>query len=216
MDFLSVLLQQRTRSIGIIIPDVVITEKHTDALEITEHPVEQPTNAGASGEGAGYISEHAFRRPSEVVMETGFSGGGSLLDFASNLTATSLLGLSPKELYQELLNLQRDRIPFDVTTGKRIYNNMLIKTLEVTTDKSSENVLLATLTLREVIITSTQSIRVASKNNMTEGVGTSAVQNTGTKTTVPPNNSILESLPQIAQKGVTTVDGYLSNLFLGR
>ncbi|MCV5525865.1 hypothetical protein OFN18_27715, partial [Escherichia coli] len=104
-----------TRSIGIIIPDVVITEKHTDALEITEHPVEQPTNAGASGEGAGYISEHAFRRPSEVVMETGFSGGGSLLDFASNLTATSLLGLSPKELYQELLNLQRDRIPFDVT-----------------------------------------------------------------------------------------------------
>lgn len=32
MDFLSVLLQQRTRSIGIIIPDVVITEKHTDAL----------------------------------------------------------------------------------------------------------------------------------------------------------------------------------------
>ena len=79
-------------------------------------------------------------------METGFSGGGSLLDFASNLTATSLLGLSPKELYhQELLNLQRNRIPFDVTTGKRIYNNMLIKTLEVTTDKSSENVLLATL-----------------------------------------------------------------------
>ncbi|END2859891.1 hypothetical protein AB6K61_002582 [Escherichia coli] len=216
MDFLSVLLQQRTRSIGIIIPDVVITEKHTDALEITEHPVEQPTNAGASGEGAGYISEHAFRRPSEVVMETGFSGGGSLLDFASNLTATSLLGLSPKELYQELLNLQRNRIPFDVTTGKRIYNNMLIKTLEVTTDKSSENVLLATLTLREVIITSTQSVRVAQKNNMTEGVGTSAVQNTGTKTTVPPNNSILKWLPQMAQEGISTVDGYLSNLFLKR
>ncbi|ECZ1173456.1 hypothetical protein F7S65_07860 [Salmonella enterica] len=173
MDFLSVLLQQRTRSIGIIIPDVVITEKHTDALEITEHPVEQPTNAGASGEGAGYISEHAFRRPSEVVMETGFSGGGSLLDFADTSAIGLSLGLSPKELYQELL-------------------------------------------LREVIITSTQSIRVASKNNMTEGVGTSAVQNTGTKTTVPPNNSILKSLPQMAQKGVTTVDGYLSNLFLGR
>lgn len=148
MDFLSVLLQQRTRSIGIIIPDVVITEKHTDTLEITEHPVEQPTNAGASGEGAGYISEHAFRRPSEVVMETGFSGGGSLLDFADTSAIGLSLGLSPKELYQELLNQQRDRIPFDVTTGKRIYNNMLIKTLEVTTDKSSENVLLATLTLR--------------------------------------------------------------------
>lgn len=215
MDFLSVLLQHRTRSIGIIIPDVVITEKHSDALEITEHPVEQPTNAGASGEGAGYISEHAFRRPSEVVMETGFSGGGSLLDFADTSAIGLSLGLSPKEVYQELLNLQRDRIPFDVTTGKRIYNNMLIKTLEVTTDKNSENVLLATLTLREVIITSTQTVNVASKNNMAEGVGTSAVQNTGTKTTVPPNDSILKSLPQMAQKGITSVDGYLRDLFLG-
>lgn len=215
MDFLSVLLQQRTRSIGIIIPDVVISEKHSDALEITEHPIEQPTNSGASGEGAGYISEHAFRRPSEVVMETGFSGGGSLLDLADTSAIGLSLGLSPKELYQELLNLQRDRIPFDVTTGKRTYNNMLIKTLEVTTDKSSENVLLATLTLREVIITSTQTISVASKSNMTEGVGTSAVQNTGTKTTVPPNNSILKSLPQMAQKGITTVEGFLSNIFTG-
>ena len=51
---------------------------------------------------------------------------------------------------------------------------------------------------------------------MTEGVGTSAVQNTGTKTTVLPNNSILKSLPQMAQEGISTVDGYLSNLFLGR
>ena len=206
MDILSTLFQQQSRKIGMIVPSVVVSEKHTDTLEITEHPVE----VGAA------IADHAYKKPSEVVMEVGFAGGGSLLDFASNLTATSLLGLSPKELYQELLNLQRNRIPFDVTTGKRIYNNMLIKTLEVTTDKSSENVLLATLTLREVIITSTQSVRVAPKNNMTEGVGTSAVQNTGTKTTVPPNNSILKSLPQMAQEGISTVDGYLSNLFLGR
>lgn len=215
MDMLSVLLQQRTRSIGIMIPDVVVTEKHSDALEITEHPVEQPTNAGASGEGAGYISEHAFRRPSEVVMETGFSGGGSLLDFADTSAIGLSLGMNPNEVYQELLKLQRDRIPFDVVTGKRIYNNMLIKTLEVTTDKSSENVLLATLTLREVIITSTQTINVASKSNMTEGVGTSAVQNTGTKTPVAQNNSTLKSLPQFAQKGITSVENFLSHLFLG-
>ena len=194
MDFLSVLLQQRTRSIGIIIPDVVITEKHTDALEITEHPVEQPTNAGASGEGAGYISEHAFRRPSEVVMETGFSGGGSLLDFASNLTATSLLGLSPQQTYQELLDLQESRIPFDVVTGKRLYSNMLIRALEVTTDKTTENVLSAVLTLREVLISRTQQITVADKTNMKEGASTSAVQNSGNKTTKPPDTSLLKSI----------------------
>jgi hypothetical protein len=57
-----------------MIPDVVVSEKHSDTLEITEHPVE----TGAA------ISDHAYKRPSEVVMEVGFAGGGALLDFASS------------------------------------------------------------------------------------------------------------------------------------
>ncbi|STL39876.1 bacteriophage protein [Escherichia coli] len=102
-------------------------------------------------------------------MEVGFAGGGALLDFASNLTATSLLGLSPQQTYQELLDLQESRIPFDVVTGKRLYSNMLIRALEVTTDKTTENVLSAVLTLREVIISRTQQITVA--ENQHEGRG---------------------------------------------
>ena len=69
MDILSTLFQQQSRRIGLIVPSVVISEKHDDSLEITEHPVE----VGAA------ISDHAFRRPSEVVMQVGFAGGGSLL-----------------------------------------------------------------------------------------------------------------------------------------
>lgn len=42
MDILSTLFQQQTRKIGLIVPDVVITERHSDNLEITEHPVEKP------------------------------------------------------------------------------------------------------------------------------------------------------------------------------
>ncbi|PLL47114.1 hypothetical protein CWN17_26285, partial [Klebsiella pneumoniae] len=80
MDILSTLFQQQSRRIGLIVPSVVISEKHDDSLEITEHPVE----VGAA------ISDHAFRRPSEVVMQVGFAGGGSLLDFVD----TSSLGLS--------------------------------------------------------------------------------------------------------------------------
>ncbi|QZN96391.1 phage baseplate protein [Symbiopectobacterium purcellii] len=195
MDVLSVLLNQRSRAISIIIPDMVITEKHTDVLEITEHPVERPTSAsdGASASGAAFVADHAYRRPSEVVMEVGFSGGGSLLD--SGLLDTTRIGLSlgtsPKEIYQQLLDLQRSRLPFDVTTGKRQYKNMLIRSLDVTTDKNSENVLMATVTLREVIFTQTQAITVASKENMTQGVSTSAVQNSGTKTPAAVNQSVL-------------------------
>lgn len=196
MDYLSVLFSQRSRQIGIIIPDVVITEKHSDALEITEHPLEVPTSTtgGASADGAGYTADHAYRRPSEVVMETGFSGGGSVLDFADTSGLGLTLGKSPKEMYEALLALQRSRKPFDVVTGKRMYTNMLIRVLDVTTDKTSENVLMATLTLREVITTQTQVITGAAKENMTQGVNTSATQNTGVKTPKAVNQSILSSL----------------------
>ncbi len=39
MDILST-FQQQSRRIGLIVPSVVISEKHDDSLEITEHPVE--------------------------------------------------------------------------------------------------------------------------------------------------------------------------------
>ncbi|GAB2938294.1 phage baseplate protein [Hafnia psychrotolerans] len=196
MDVLSVLFSQRSRQIGIIIPDVVITEKHSDTLEITEHPVEVPTSTtgGASADGAGFTADHAFRRPSEVVMETGFSGGGSVLDFADTSGLGLTLGKSPKEMYEELLTLQRSRKPFDVVTGKRMYTNMLIRVLDVTTDRTSENVLMATLTLREVITSQTQVITSAGKESMKQGVNTSAIQDTGVKTPKAASQSILSSL----------------------
>lgn len=183
MDILSTLFQQQSRKIGMIIPIVVVSEKHSDTLEITEHPV---------GVGAA-IADHAYKKPSEVVMEVGFAGGGSLLDFADTSAIGLSLGLSPQETYQELLNLQASRIPFDVITGKRLYSNMLIRAMEVTTDKTTENILSAALTLREVLISQTQQISVADKTDMKYGVSTSAVLNTGTKTTKPPNSSLLKS-----------------------
>ncbi|HAT1691958.1 bacteriophage protein [Raoultella planticola] len=183
MDILSTLFQQQSRRIGLIIPSVVISEKHSDTLEITEHPVE----TGAP------VSDHAYKRPSEVVMEVGFSGGGSLLDFIDTSSLGLTLGLSPRETYQQILDLQASRIPFDVVTGKRLYGNMLIRAIEVTTDRTSENVLMAVLTLREVIITQTQQITVADKADMKEGANTSAVINSGTKAAKPQNESLLSS-----------------------
>lgn len=184
MDVLSVLFNQRSRKIGLIIPDVVVSEKHQDALEITEHPVE----IGAP------VSDHAYKRPSEVTMEIGFSGGGSLLDFADTSALGISLSESPKEIYQQILDLQASRVPFDVTTGKRQYSNMLIRAIDVTTDRTSENVLMCVLTLREVIISQTESITVADKADMQEGVSTASLQNTGTKSVKTANSSLLLTL----------------------
>lgn len=194
MDILSTLFHQQSRKIGLIVPSVVVSEKHSDTLEITEHPVE----IGAA------VADHAYKRPSEVVMEVGFAGGGSLLDFVDISSIGLSLGLSPQETYQELLDLQSSRIPFDVVTGKRLYSNMLIRALEVTTDKTTENVLSAVLTLREVLITQTQQITVANKSDMKDGASTSAVANSGTKTTKPPNNSLLKT---VADKAVSYFGG---------
>lgn len=190
MDILSAIFRQQSRRIGILVPSVVVSEKHSDTLEITEHPVEKPTTDSASG----FIADHAYKRPSEVTMECGFAGGGSLLDFVNTSAIGLGLGLSPKETYQQLLDLQSSRISFDVVTGKRTYINMLIRAIEVTTDKTSENVLNCTLTLREVILSETQTTTAASKNDMSEGVSTSGVQNSGTKSPTPANESLLSQL----------------------
>ncbi len=181
MDILSAIFRLQSRRIGLLVPSVVVSEKHVDALEITEHPVE----TGAP------VNDHAYKRASEVTMECGFAGGGSILDFVDVSGIGLGIGLSPKDVYQQLLDLQNSRVPFDVVTGKRTYSNMLIRAIEVTTDRTSENVLSCVLTLREVLLTQTQSISVADKANMQEGVSTAAVQDTGTKTAVPVSNTSL-------------------------
>lgn len=183
MDILSAIFRQQTRKIGLLVPSVIIAEKHQDTLEITEHPVE----SGAA------VNDHAYKRAAEVTMEVGFAGGGSLLDFVDTSTIGLSLGKSPEEVYQELRDLQESKQPFDVITGKRKYSNMLIRGIEVTTDKTSENVLMCVLTLREVIMSQTESVTVADKENMQDGVSTSAMQNTGTKAPAPANKSLLQS-----------------------
>ncbi len=105
------------------------------------------------------------------------------------------MGLSPEETYQKILDLQSSRQPFDVITGKRQYSNMLIRAIEVTTDKASENVLMAVLTLRELNMNQTETVTVSSQQNMKEGATTTGVSNTGVKNARPVENvSLLQRL----------------------
>ena len=155
------LLIKPKRGIGSFVAQMTLREVHTDDLEITEHPVE----LGVS------VADHAYRKPAEVVIECGWSNSfstpnaslpASLLGSAVATLGgigTLLGGGAPgqiMDIYKQLVDLQRSRTPFDVFTGKRIYKNMLIKTLVETTDKTTENMLMITATLREVIIVKTQ------------------------------------------------------------
>lgn len=146
------------RAIGPFAAQVTLEERHVDDLAITDHPVE----TGAT------ISDHAYMRPSEVTIRCGWSespggSGGGAGDFGlgglTSSTSGSAVG-APREMYQNLLELQRGRIPFEIFTGKRIYQNMLVRSLQVTTDHDSENILMVTAVCREVILVSTQVVSV--------------------------------------------------------
>lgn len=181
MDILSVLFSQQRRRIGIIVPSVVISEKHIDATEVTEHPVA----IGAP------VSDHAYDRPAEVTMELGFAGGGSLIDGVDTTSIFDVdtglsLGTSPAAIYQELLELRKKKEPFAVTTGKRQYQNMLIRAIEVLTEKTSENVLMVTLTLRELLITETDKVSTTPAEKMKYPQDTAGVSNTGLKNPITP------------------------------
>jgi len=167
----SILIRPK-RALGPMAMQVTVEEHHQDDLEITDHPIEQ----GAQ------ISDHAFKRPAEVVIRAAWSvspSNSGLIDgIIGGVKATILypaspafgpvppkyaqtFGQAPKtmaEIYAQLLKLQRDVVPFDIYTGKRKYSNMLIRSLSVTTDKTTENSLVATITCREILIASTSII----------------------------------------------------------
>lgn len=128
------------RSIGGLIFDVTIEESHTDELEISDHPVEQ----GAQ------ITDHSFKKPSGLTIKAG----------QSNSSGEQAGDLRTVEAYNALLKLQSDREPFDVITGKRAYKNMLVKSLSVTTDRVTENVLMFTAELREILIANVRVVSV--------------------------------------------------------
>lgn len=132
---ISIFAVRPTRRFGEISANVVVEESTNDTLTITKQPVQQ----GAS------ISDHAYKEPTVF---------NSTMYFRDNPEK------SLSKVYQDLLDLQVSRVPFDIVTPKRIYRNMLIAGLSQTTDKTTENVLKISMSFQEVIIVSVSTTTV--------------------------------------------------------
>lgn len=159
------------RSIGGITAQCVVEEKHTDELSITDHPVEQ----GAQ------VTDHAFKRPEQVTLTFGWSESISL-DPLSFPTATR--GSLP-DLYQALLDLQASRVPFDIVTGKRVHESMLLQSLSETTNEKTEHLLLVTAVCRQVILVPTRTFALAPKARQSLPKRSTQVVQSGTKQATP-------------------------------
>jgi len=150
---------------------VTITENSVDALEITQQPVQQ----GAK------IADHAFKKPISLSIQILF--GASILPSVSFGGTSGPQSLST--IYQNLLNLQNSFQPFNCTTPKRTYYNMLFASLNVTTDKNTENILAVNASFQQIItvpigITTVSRSQLANpgSNGATQGAGSKTVQST--------------------------------------
>jgi hypothetical protein len=138
MSFLSQPIQdillKPTRKLATIPLQVIASESTTDTLTITKQPVQQ----GAS------ITDHAYKEPISFSHSIYFTSGS---------TSTGISAGTPlDQLYKQLLDLQASAIPFDIVTPKRIYKNMLMSALTLTTDKLTENCLAFHITYQEALI----------------------------------------------------------------
>lgn len=189
----SLLLAGRGRTIMGLFADVTLEEKHNDELEITEHP----TEVGAP------IADHAYKLPSELSIKVGWSeSAGRLNGMVGDTILSEDLGLVA--IYEALQTLQNQRIKLIVSTGKRLYTNMLIKKLECTTDAETENVLMIDMTLRKIMIVNTSETTVLVDNQATPEA-TAQVQDVGTVQKESVDESWLSQIMGGSQGGSYTL-----------
>jgi hypothetical protein len=204
-----------SRSIGTIVPDVTIEEHHSDRMQVSRHPIANNTP----------ISDHAYLEPATVTMRCGWSNSNIVAaaaqGFASGLSSGGfgggLLGAGQglldsateqraSAVYTQMLNLQKSRKPFQLTTGKRVYPSMLITEITVTTDRHSEYALMLECRMQEVILVSEQSAQVPSLGQQSQQQSasqTASPTGTGNQQAAPVDN------PNSAYKTLAT--GGLSN-----
>lgn len=175
------------RSIMGMFADVVVKESHKDEIMMTEHPTEYGSP----------ISDHYYKVPEEVTMEMGWSESAGKLN---SLLGGSFIGmsLSLRGIYQGLLALQGKRLT--ISTGKRLYTNMLIKSISCETDVTSENALMVKMTFKKNIVAKVKTTEVLASNQKNPEV-TSGVQNEGTKQAQPASPSVLSQITGLGQIG---------------
>ena len=185
----SLLLSGRGRTIMGLFADVTVEEKHKDELKITEHP----TEVGAP------INDHAYKEAPEVSMKVGWSESAGKLN---GLVGDSFLSgsTSLNIVYQTLIQLQESTVPLVISTGKRLYTNMLIKSLGCTTDLQNENVLMIDLTFKKINLVQTSETEVLVENQANPAE-TSGVSDGGTVQPKPANTSVLGQLTGVADTG---------------
>nr|DAV51143.1 MAG TPA: hypothetical protein [Caudoviricetes sp.] len=147
-----------------IIPDVTIAETHSDEVVVTTHPVD----TGAQ------IADHAYRQPASVICTFGWSDSSRLVN--SLFDGSLFKGIeSVKDVYDKLLRLKDARQVLKLSTGKRVYDAVIITKLMTTTTVDTENSAIIEVTFQEIITARARTVTLASvtQSNASRTAGTS-------------------------------------------
>ena len=149
-------------NVGSYFFDAFLRIDHTSKLSITQHPVQTGAN----------ISDHAFLEPKELAIEIGMS------DVARDLVAGQFSGTWSRSVkaYEILRELQSARIPLDVLTRLGLYKNMLIETISAPDDYRTLYGLKATITMREILVATVQTVKVSAKPQITGSTNRGEIQ----------------------------------------
>lgn len=167
-----------TRQIAEFTPTIVTEETITDASETTDHPIED----GSS------ISDHVIIKPVTCSMEVYFNDD-------------SLMGFTPKEIYQMILALRDSMEPFTVVLGKRTIENVVFTNIVNHTNQDSEYVLHLSLEFKQLKLVTLEVVEIATPEGQkasTQTAGKKQAQKTengateqAAKETAQKNNSAL-------------------------
>jgi hypothetical protein len=153
--------------------DAILKTDHNSELNITSHPIQ----TGAA------ITDHAYLEPQELSIDIGMS------DSAQSLVSGQFTNGNPSRsinAFRILQELQKQRIPVQVVTRLRIYQNMLIKTISAPDDYTTLHGLKATIQMKEILVSEVTTVKLSvrpQKTDTTPG---------GNPEVVPPNQSILK------------------------
>ncbi len=138
-----------------IIPDVTISEMHSDEVTVTQHPVDTGAN----------IADHAYRQPATVVCTFGWSDSSRLINslLSDGAVGSLLKGKgSVEDVYKTLLELKDNRTPLKLSTAKRVYPCVIITRITTTTTVDSENAAVIEITFQEILIAQAKTVTLAS------------------------------------------------------
>jgi hypothetical protein len=160
-----------------IIADATIEEDHDDETTMTDQPVEVGS----------MVTDHAFDEPAELNLVYAWSLGSP----QNTQRDPSFL----KNLYQTFLGMKSSRTILTVYTGKRIYQSMLIRKIQETTDKDNENSMTLRIGLRQLLLATTSVTQGAPQSQQSQPDKTSPTIDQGTQSLQPAPN--FNSLDQI-------------------